>query len=169
MTLKPSLSLPCLKGLRLKISRSLLAGLFVTGSLTMAQLALLLAGNQLPAAYAQSFSDDEIVSYARTIVEIEAERTAAYEAASDILAAADSDLSILDTPLRCTNNRMADMPDIDRAARVELRTVLVTFCNGASELAAANDLSAETFNAITAAHREDEELAAQIQAAISDL
>lgn len=144
-------------------------GAAIVGACTFAQLSLFLAAGSIPAAHAQSFNDDEVVNYARAVFEIEAQRTEAYEAASDILATADSELSILETPLSCTNSRLADMPDLERAERVELRTVLVNFCNAASQVAEDNDLTPKTFNAITAAHREDEDLAARIQAAISEL
>ena len=144
-------------------------GLALAGAASFAQLGLLAISAHIPAAYAQSFNDDEIASYARAVFEIEASRVSAYEAASDILAAADSELSILETPLSCANSRLSDMPDLERAERVDLRTVLVTFCNEASQIAEDNDLTPKTFNAITAAHREDEELATLIQAAVSEL
>jgi hypothetical protein len=64
---------------------------------------------------------------------------------------------------------MADMPDIARASKIELRTVLVTFCNEASGLAATNGLTSQRFNEITQAHRDDSELAERIQSAIGDL
>lgn len=144
-------------------------GLVIAGAASFAQLSLWMASGHIPAAYAQSFNDDEVASYARAVFDIEVKRIAAYETASDILAAADSELSILETPLSCTNSRLSDMPDLERAERIDLRTVLVTFCNEASQIAEDNDLTPKTFNAITAAHREDEELAARIQDAISNL
>ena len=144
-------------------------GLAIASAASFAQIILWMASGHIPAAYAQSFNDDEVASYARAIFDIEAKRVVAYETASDILAAADSELSILETPLSCANSRLSDMPDLERADRVDLRTVLVTFCNEASQIAEDNDLTPKTFNAITAAHREDEDLAARIQEAISNL
>ncbi len=133
------------------------------------QLILFLASRQTLPAYAQALTDEDIASYAQAIAAIESVRINAYSAASDILTTANSELSLLDTPLSCTLNRLSDMPDIPRSARVELRTVLVTFCNEASQLAEENDLTPQRFNAITEMHREDPEIAARIQSAISDL
>ncbi len=138
-------------------------------TLTLTQLGFLLAQKYIPAAYAQAYSDDEVANYARAIVSIEAERTEAYALASDILTSADSELSIIETPLSCTSTRLADMPDIPRAGRVDLRAVLITFCNNASQVAEENDLTPEVFNQITAAHREDAELSDRIQDAIASL
>lgn len=139
------------------------------GAFTCAQLGFFLSSGQIPAAYAQALTDEDIANYASAVLDIEATRLAAYEAASDILAAADSELSILDTPLSCTRNRMSDMPEISRTERLELRTVLVTFCNEASEAAEVNNLTPKRFNDITEAHRADPEIAERIQAAISEL
>jgi len=138
-------------------------------ALTFAQLILFLAARQTLPAYAQALTDEDINSYARAIAAIEPARVTAYSEASDILTTADSDLSLLETPLSCTSNRLSDMPDISRSARVELRTVLVTFCNEASRLAEENDLTPQRFNAITESHREDPEIAARIRSAIGDL
>ena len=138
-------------------------------ALTFAQLILFLAARQTLPAYAQALTDEDINSYARAIAAIEPARVTAYSEASDILTTADSDLSLLEAPLSCTSNRLSDMPDISRSARVELRTVLVTFCNEASRLAEENDLTPQRFNAITESHREDPEIAARIRSAIGDL
>ena len=142
----------------------------VLGTLTVTQLSFLLAQKHIPAAYAQTYSDDEVTDYARAIVNIEAERAEAYELASDILTTStDSELSIIETPLSCTSTRMADMPDIPRSDRVDLQAVLVAFCNNASQIAEENDLTPQVFNEITAAHRQDAELSDRIQDVIAAL
>ncbi len=138
-------------------------------ALTIAQLSLLLTSKQTLPAYAQALTDEDIASYARAVIDIEATRIAAYSEASDILTAANSELSILDIPLGCVRNRLSDMPDIPKADRTELRTVLVNFCNEASQLAEESNLTPQRFNSITEMHREDPEVAARIQAAIGDL
>ena len=120
-------------------------------------------------AYAQDFTDTEIANYARAVIEIEAARQATYEAASDILAAADSDIDILDTRLSCNATRVRDMPDIPKPDRVDLRITLVNFCNRAREIADEHALSAQQFNQIRAAYRDDSALAERIQAEISEL
>ncbi|MEM9091550.1 MAG: DUF4168 domain-containing protein [Cyanobacteria bacterium P01_F01_bin.53] len=124
----------------------------------------------VPAAQAQArVTEDDVANYARAVFDIEASRTAAYESAANILASADSELDLLETPLSCTSARLSDMPDIPRADRVELLTVLVNFCNEASEIAEVNNLTPKRFNSITAAHQEDAELAERIQSEISSL
>jgi len=146
------------------------AGLLMAlSAFTCAQLGFWLSSGQIPAAYAQSLTDEDIANYANAVLSIEATRIAAYEAASDILASADSDLSILDVSLSCTRARMSDMPDVSREARGELRTVLVTFCDEASAAAEANNLTPKRFNDITESHRSDPEVAERIQFAISEL
>ena len=150
---------------RLRLRRTWLALVF--GTLT--QIGLFLADRQLPSAHAQSYSDDEVASYARAAASIETERLEAYELANDILTSADSELSIVDTPLNCTSTRLADMPDISRENRVDLRDVLLAFCNNASQVVEENDLTPKAFNEMTAAHRENAELLDRIKAAIAAL
>lgn len=121
-------------------------------------------------AHAQAdFSDTDIANYVRAVAEIEEVRLAAYESASDVLAAADSEADIIDTTLSCGATRMSDMPEMSRSERVALRTILVDFCNEASEIADSHALTASVFNQITQAHREDEELSSRIQAEIAVL
>lgn len=139
------------------------------GTLTLTQLGFLLTQNHIPAAYAQAYGDEEVTNYARSVINIEAERVEAYALASDILTSADSELSIVETPLSCTSARLADMPDVPRAARVDLRAVLVAFCNNAIQIAEENDLTSKVFNEMTAAQREDVELSGRIQDAIASL
>lgn len=138
-------------------------------ALTLTQLGYLLTQTQIPAAYAQAYGEEDVTNYARSVVNIEAERVEAYALASDILASADSELSIVETPLNCASTRLSDMPDVPRAARVDLRAVLVAFCNNASQIAEENNLTPKVFNEMTAAHREDVELSDRIQDAIASL
>ncbi|MGC1307288.1 MAG: DUF4168 domain-containing protein [Phormidesmis sp.] len=135
-------------------------------ALTLTQLGLLTHQN---VAQAQAFTDDDVANYASAVFDIEVRRQEAYTTASDILVAAGSETDILEMTLSCQQTRMSDMPDIPRADRVDLRTVLVEYCNDASQLAEANDLTPDRFNSITAAHQGDPELAERIQTAISEL
>lgn len=147
-----------------------LGALTFTSSGIPSRLGGLMVKNLVPAAHAQAaITDDDVANYARAVFDIEASRTAAYEAAANILASADSELDLLETPLRCTSARLSNMPDIPRADRVELLTVLVNFCNEASGVAEVNNLTPKRFNSITAAHQDDAELAERIQAEISSL
>ena len=120
-------------------------GAIALSALTLSQLGFLLSSRHIPAAYAQAITDDDVTNYARTVLAIETEREMAFALASDILASADTEIDILETPLSCSKARLKDMPDLSKNDRVDLRTVLVTFC------------------AITAAHREDEALAGRIK------
>lgn len=129
----------------------------------------LLVSNAVPAAYAQAVTDDDVINYARAIVDIETQRLGAYEEASNLLSSVDSELSILEIPLSCTSAGLSDMPDMPRADRVDLRTILVTFCNNAKEIADTNGLTPKRFNSITESHREDAELEARIIDAIQAL
>lgn len=124
---------------------------------------------QVRAAYAQNVSDTDIANYARAVVEIEAARQATYEAASDIIAAADSEGSILETNLSCNATRMSDMPDLPKPDKVDLQRVLVNFCNSAIEIADSHALTSADFNRITDAHRNDSDLSERIQAEIAGL
>ncbi len=154
----------------LKVHRRRAWLILALGALTCTQIGLMLAPRQLSPAYAQAYTEDDVANYARAIAGIEPRRQEAYAAASDVLASTnDSELDILDTPLKCTATRLSDMPDVPRASRVELRTVLVDFCNDASAIAEENDLTAKRFNDITQAHRADPELTTRIQAAIAAL
>lgn len=124
---------------------------------------------QVRAAHAQEFTDTDVANYARAVIEIEAARQATYEEASNILAATNSDISILDTRLSCDATLIRDMPDIPRPDKVDLRTALVNFCNSAREIADSHALTPQRFNRITEAHRDDPELAERIQAEIAGL
>ncbi|MEO0768274.1 MAG: DUF4168 domain-containing protein [Cyanobacteria bacterium J06649_4] len=153
----------CLKKMRSRPKRHFVWCAIALSTLTLTQLSLLLTSQRIPAAHAQAITDDDVINYARAVLAIEAERETAYALASDILASSDTEIDILETPLRCTNARLKDMPDLSKNDRVDLRTVLVTFCNNAKQIADDNDLTPKRFNAITASHREDEALAERIK------
>ena len=139
------------------------------GSLICTQIGFVLFWKP-PTAQAQAYTEDDVDNYARAVAEIEPRRQTAYELASNILASTNGgEISLSDTPLKCTATRLSDMPNVPRVNRVDLRTVLVDFCNDASEIAEENDLTPKRFNDITQAHREDAALTARIQAAIAAL
>jgi len=149
--------------------RPLLVSLLRRGS-AIALITSVLAALALPrSAHAQEFTDTDVANYARAAVEIEAARQSAYEEASNILAAANSEADILQTRLSCDATRMRDMPDLSRPDKVDLRTALVNFCNDAREIADSHALTPQRFNRITQAHREDADLAERIQAEIAGL
>ena len=116
----------------------------------------------------EEIAEGEIANYASTVSAIEPLRLAAYEAASDALVAANSEVSLIDSQLSCLSSSIEDMPETDAETQAELQRILVNYCNAASEEADANGLTQQRFNEITAAHRSDSKLAQSIRAAISD-
>ena len=140
---------------------------FAVGALVLTPLVF--SAQRLTAQAQALITDEDVADYARAVTAIEPLRQEAFAAASDILTSADSNLSLLDYPLSCTEAQLDAMPDISRADRVSLRTVLVEFCNEASQLAEENNLTPLRFNTITTAHQADPDLTARIQAEIGTL
>ncbi len=138
-------------------------------TVAIAQLGSLVTQGLSSPAHAQDITETDVANYAQTVLSIEDLRIVAYGAANDVLVAAGLEEGILETRLSCANNKMSDMPDVPKADRVSLRTVLVEFCNEASEIATANNLTSQQFNEITAAQKADPAIAGQIQAAMSEL
>ncbi len=109
--------------------------------------------------YAQSFTEEEISTYAAVVLAMEEIRRQAYADISDLLIIANEDVTRHD--LRCVNaNSLEQMP---RTVRSQVRRLLINYCNDAKNLVEETGLTAQLFNAITAAHREDEALTEQIQ------
>ena len=144
------------------------------GSLCAVQFAAMIARWQghsfgvspVQAQESTRFTEENVTGYANTVAAIEPLRVAAYGAASDTLVNAGSEVSLIDNPLRCTTSEVSDMPGTDETVQVELLTILVKYCNEAKDIAEANGLTPQMFNTMTAAHREDSELASRIRAAI---
>ena len=137
------------------------------GSLSAVQLsASVLPSSPAQAQEAALTTEAEVTNYANTVSAIEPLRLAAYEAASDVLVDANSEISLEDTPMSCLSSDIADMPEADKAVKVSLQDVLVEYCNQAIDVAEANGLTPERFNSITTAHRADGELAKRIQTAM---
>ncbi|MGB3765280.1 MAG: DUF4168 domain-containing protein [Phormidesmis sp.] len=125
---------------------------------------------QLPAQAQEATltTDEDIANYANAVAAIEPLRLAAYEGASDVLAAANSEVSLVDNRLSCLSSDIEDMPEVAEADRVALQGILVDYCNAAIGLADDNGLTPQRFNSITAKHQQDKELAQKIRAAIAD-
>lgn len=113
-------------------------------------------------------TDEDITNYATATAAIETLRKTAYGEASDVLAAANSEVSLVDNRLSCLNSTVEDMPEVAAEDQVSLQRILVSYCNTASTLAEENGLTPQRFNAITAKHKEDRKLAQKIQAAMPD-
>lgn len=138
-------------------------------TVAIAQAGSLITQSFSSPAHAQDITDTDVANYAQTVLSIEDLRLVAYGAANDVLVAAGLEDGILETRLSCANHRMSDMPDLPKADKVSVRTVLVEFCNEASAIAADNNLTSQQFSDITAAQKDDPALAEQIQAAMSGL
>ncbi|MGB3296814.1 MAG: DUF4168 domain-containing protein [Phormidesmis sp.] len=156
-----------------RVLLAIASGAFLS-AVSFTQLGNLLSTGRLseimPAAYAQTTTDEDVTNYARAVSAIETQRQLAYESASDVLTAAGSEKSVLETPLSCQAHRLKDMPSsLSKSERVSLLTVLVDFCRQARATAETNNLTPQRFNSITTAQKEDPELAKRIKTAISEL
>ncbi|MEM6425618.1 MAG: DUF4168 domain-containing protein [Cyanobacteria bacterium P01_H01_bin.119] len=120
---------------------------------------------QVSAALAQAgVTDVEVLSYARSVLQMESSRSEAYTEVKNMMM--DIGLNIGDFEVSCTNTRLSDIP---RSIRRQVRGIIVDFCNSAADIVEENGLGANRFNEITAAHRRDQALAGRIQRAMIDL
>jgi Domain of unknown function (DUF4168) len=109
------------------------------------------------AAYAQSaISDDEIHSYAQTVLEMEPYRISAYDQIKRITGAEVP-------PILC--HRASSLNSLDPS----IRDIAISFCNQAVSIAESHNLSITRFNEITIAQQSDSSLADQIRQAIREL
>ncbi|MBE9111605.1 DUF4168 domain-containing protein [Nodosilinea sp. LEGE 07298] len=143
----------------------------------VASLSLLVgAGTQLPTAagtvtlgtaWAQdsSVSQEEVISYATSILEMDAPRNEALSQIRTLLTGTGQDLASID--MSCTGT--ANLNQLPRNLRNSVRTVVVNYCNQASDIVEANGLTVRRFNAITAAHPQDPALTDQIRSAMIEL
>ncbi|MGB3202437.1 MAG: DUF4168 domain-containing protein [Nodosilinea sp.] len=143
----------------------------------LASLSLLAgAGTQLPSAaghftlgavWAQdsSVSQEDVIGYATSVLEMDAPRNEALSQIRTLLTGTGQDLSSID--MGCTST--ASLNQLPRNLRSSVRTIVVNYCNRASDIVKANGLTPRQFNAITAAHPQDPALAEQIRAAMIDI
>ncbi|MEM6254650.1 MAG: DUF4168 domain-containing protein [Cyanobacteria bacterium P01_D01_bin.156] len=133
--------------------------------------ATLLASVWLPisslwqSSHAQNFTEQEISNYATAVLAIEEVRITAYEEIADLMTIANEDVTRHD--LRCIN--VDGLKTLPRAVRSQVRRLLVDYCNDAKEIVEDTGLTPEMFNVITQNHRENEELAQQIQLELAKL
>lgn len=120
---------------------------------------------QLPAAYAQTFTNEEIKHYAESVLAMDDSRLQAYSEISDLLTSAGYDVT--EYTLSCPSAR--SLSDVPRSVRRRVREILVGYCNAAQQIVEDNGLTVERFNAMTAAHQQDPELTERIQAEIAAL
>lgn len=107
------------------------------------------------AAYAQSISDQELERYARSVLEIEPLRQAAYDQIKQING------SVPD--IRCHE------PDSLSGLPSSIRGIAETYCERATTIAAQNQLGIVRFNQITVAQQNDANLRSRIQQVLLQL
>lgn len=108
-------------------------------------------------ASAQSISDSEITSYARSVVAIEPLRQSAFEQIKQITGSANVPAIACHRP-----SSLNDLPD-------NIRSIAVNYCNQAISIVESNNLTITRFNEITVAHQSDPALSDRIQQAILQL
>lgn len=115
--------------------------------------------------YAQSsITDEEVVSYARSVLQMETNRNNAYTEIKNMMV--EVGLNIGDFEISCTNSGLSEIP---RSIRRQVRRVIVDYCNNAATIVADNGLEAQRFNNITSAHRQNPDLAERIRQAMIEL
>ncbi len=119
---------------------------------------------QIGTALAQeaNISGDEITNYAASVLEMDPYRTEAYTEIKNLLSDIDHDMSAVD--MSCTGT--ANLNRLPRNVRGQVRTIIVEYCNQASNIVERNGLTVRQFNAITAAYPQDPGLAEQIRTAL---
>ncbi len=119
------------------------------------------------AAWAQDsgVSAEEVVGYAASVLEMDAPRNEAFSQIKTLLTGTSHDISSID--MSCTGT--ANLNQLPRNLRSDVRTIIVNYCNQASTIVQSNGLTVRRFNTITAAHPQDPALAEQIRAAMVQL
>ncbi|MBW4460796.1 MAG: DUF4168 domain-containing protein [Nodosilinea sp. WJT8-NPBG4] len=119
------------------------------------------------AAQAQnsSVSSDDITGYAASVLEMEAPRNEALSKIKTLLTGTSHDISSID--LSCKG--AANLNQLPRSLRSDVRTIIVNYCNQARTIVQSNGISTEDFNRITGAYPQDPALAEQIRAAMVEL
>ncbi|MGF1570116.1 MAG: DUF4168 domain-containing protein [Nodosilinea sp.] len=124
-----------------------------------------LVAGAMAQAQEATFSTEEIIGYANAVLEMDTPRTEAYDKIQALLTERNIDANAV--PLTCTGT--ANLNTLPRNLRSSVRTIIVDYCNQASTIVQANGLTARQFNAITAAHPQDETLSEQIRTALIQL
>ena len=157
------------------LSRSLWIGTISTAGLLLGWVPNVQFSSELPAlgqqaagvglptlsftstAYAQAaISDDEIHSYAQTVLEMEPYRISAYDQIKRITGAEVP-------PILC--HRASSLNSLDPS----IRDIAISFCNQAVSIAESHNLSITRFNEITIAQQSDGALADRIRQAIREI
>jgi hypothetical protein len=150
-------------------------GFSVIGAFAMTGVSMALSGTPLPSnagnfssrwatvqAQENDVSREDITSYAASVLEMDPYRTEAYTQIKNLLSGVDHDMSAVD--MSCTGT--ANLSQLPRDVRSEVRSIIVNYCNQASSIVQRNGLTVRQFNAITAAYPQDPGLAEQIRTAL---
>lgn len=118
-------------------------------------------------AWAQnsSVSSEDITGYAASVLEMDAPRNEAFSQIKTLLTGTSYDISSID--MSCTGT--ANLNQLPRNLRGDVRTIIVNYCNQASTIVQSHGLTVRLFNMITAAYPQDQALAEQIRAAMIQL
>jgi Domain of unknown function (DUF4168) len=107
--------------------------------------------------YAQSVSDQEVQSYAQSVLAIEPIRLMAYDKIKQMTGSDDVPVVACHRP-----SSLSDLPE-------NIRDVAIDYCNQAIAIVERNNLTITRFNQITVAHQSDRDLSNRIQQAINQL
>ena len=108
------------------------------------------------AAYAQEqFSDEEIASYARAVLQIEGLRVQSYEEIKQEVQKNNSEGTV--PPIVC--NETSNINRLDR----NIRAIAVNYCSLATKFIEGNDLTVSRFNEITMTQKNDPAFKERIQ------
>lgn len=119
------------------------------------------------AAWAQDsgIAPEIIMGYAASVIEMDSPRNEAYSQIKTLLTGTGYDSSTID--MSCTDT--ASLNQLPRNVRGNVRTIVVDYCNQASNIVQTNGLTVRQFNDITAAYPQDPALAEQIRTAMVQL
>ncbi|MEO0541248.1 MAG: DUF4168 domain-containing protein [Cyanobacteria bacterium P01_A01_bin.105] len=133
-------------------------GYCLAGALAVTVVA---GGTRLPlsAVHAQTVTNEEITNYAEAVLTMDAGRQQAYAQISDIMVS--EQLDVANYTLTCPNAQTLN--DVPNRLRSRVRPILIGYCNGARTIVEESGLTVRRFNAITEAHRSDDELSQRIR------
>ena len=109
-----------------------------------------------------SVSDDEVMRYARAVLQMDGPRRQAYADIQNLLRGANYDVNQVD--LACPNTR--SLNQLPRSGRNDVRRIVTAYCDQASSIVAENRLAVTRFNQISAAYKRDEALEQRIYDAL---
>lgn len=110
-----------------------------------------------PVAVAQNFSNEEITSYARTVLKLEQVRLQAYDDIKQKIGSGN------------IPNIVCNQPETLNSLNPDVRPIAINYCNSSKQIVETNGLTSAQFNAITASQQNNPALAKRIQDEIKRL